>query len=97
MDAIVKVLTWAHHLQLSCFGSPISINIDAGNGADTKKLIHVSTYAGNDMKHYIISDDMPTTDIYAEWGKLKDDVNKLRDQYIGHRVNKHGREIVKKV
>lgn len=95
MDAIVKVLTWAHHLQLSCFGSPITINIDAGQGVNKSKLIHVSVFAGSEEKHYIISDDMPTTDIYAEWGKLKDDVNKLRDQYIGHRVNKHGREIKK--
>lgn len=93
MIAIDKVLTWAQRLQISCFGSPICITIEAGQGVSANKLIHISASAGADTKHYIVSSEMPTAEIYQAWGTIKDDVNKLRDQYIGHRVNKHGRVI----
>jgi len=90
MKAIDKVLKWAQLLQCSCFGTKVGLSVDACLGYMGKMLI-VSTSADEKLQHYLISADMTTAEIYAEWGKIKDEVGRLLEEHAGRRINKHGR------
>jgi len=96
MQPIEKVLTWIQRLQMTCFGTPISVTIEASRGVSSDssdKMIFVTIATIDGTKTYLISSDMPNTQIYQKWGDVKDDVSKLLDQYVGHKINKHGREV----
>ena len=90
------ILSRVQNLQTSCFGTPISVTIEASRGVSSDssdKMIFVTTATTDKSKTYLISSDMPNTQIYQKWGDVKDDVSKLLDQYVGHKINKHGREV----
>lgn len=95
MQPIEKVLTWIQRLQMTCFGTPISVTIEASRGVSSDssdKMIFVTIATIDGTKTYLISSDMPTEQMYQKWGEVKDDVSKLLDKFVGHKINKHGRE-----
>ena len=93
MIAINKVLKWTHNLQASCFGTKVGVSIEASISASGNKMLFVSTSDGDIMNNYILSEDMATEAIYSEWGRLKDETDKLLSKF-GRRINKHGNQLV---
>jgi len=92
METIDKVLKYTHNLQAACFGSPVCVSIEAGQGVTANKLLCVRIYAGTDEPQtYIITSEMPAGEIYNAWGAIKDNVARLRQQHKLPRINKHGR------
>lgn len=94
MIHINKVLEWVQRLQMSCFGTPISVTIEASRGISTDssdKMIFVTVATIEGTKTYLISSDMPSEQMSQKWGEIKDDVSKLLDKFVGHKINKHGR------
>lgn len=80
---------------MTCFGTPISVTIEASRGVSTEssdKMTFVTIATIDGTKTYLISSDMPTEQMYQKWGDVKDDVSKLLDKHVGHKINKHGRE-----
>ena len=92
METIDKVLKYTHNLQASCFGSPVCVSIEAGQGVTANKLIRVTIYVGVETpKIFLISSDMSSNEIGAAWGAIKDYAVKMRQQHKLPRINKHGR------
>lgn len=81
---------------MTCFGTPISVSIEASRGVSTDssdKMLFITIATADNTKTYLISSDMQTVQMYQKWGDVKDDVSKLLDRLVGHKINKHGREI----
>lgn len=94
MIHINKVLDWVQRLQMSCFGTPISLTIEASRCVSTDssdKMIFVTVATIEGTKTYLISSDMPSEQMSQKWGELKDDVSRLLDRLVGHKINKHGK------
>ena len=91
MASIEKVLTWIHKAQYSCFGTPISFNVETSKGNLCDKVIRVEINIPYRTFNYLITSDMTPNDIGQCWGKIKDQVDQLLDVMVGHRVNKHGK------
>ena len=92
MEAIDKTLKWCQLLQTSCFGTPVSVTIEASKGIECDKMIYVSINAPGITYHYPIYSDMPTSVIYDTWGTIKADTSKLLEAFSCRKINKHGRE-----
>ena len=92
MKAIDRLLSWAHRLQISCFGTPISVTIEVSKGIISGKIFSVTTDVGLEHEIYLFYSSASDQDLYQKWGKLKDNVSKLLDKHVGHKLNKHGRE-----
>ena len=99
MRTLYYYLANAQRLQTTCFGTPINLTIEIDNDADKKKKgFMVSTFIQQGDKRsykdtYVFSSDASEELTSQKWGKLKDDVNKLLDRYVGKKVNRRGREI----
>lgn len=95
MKPIDKTLTWAQRLQVSCFGTPIRVMIDASEGGLHKdgKYFVVTLLAPMEPYTSIFDSSLPDAEIYQRWGALRDRVSRLLDEHVGFRINRHGRTI----
>ena len=91
MRPIDDILKRLHNVQISCFGTPVGFNVDAGQGVTADKLLRISTCVGKEVKTYMITSEMSRDEAYDGYGKVLDDVNKLLETLVGKTLNKHGR------
>lgn len=95
MKWIYNILERVHRMQTSCFNTPVGVCIEASKDTESKeetKVISVAVTAKGTQKRYFISSDMTKDEYSQEWGRLKDDVDKLLNELVGKRINAHGRE-----
>ena len=85
-------------MQVSCFGTPILTSIETQKNDDKTKGFVITTFVkevGKDMKYqndYTFNSASSDDFLYDEWGKVKKDVSLLLDEYVGKKVNRHGKE-----
>jgi len=87
---IDKVLSWAHNLQSTCFGTKISVKIETSDGSGYGKHFSVEIFATGDVERYVFDSTMPNETLYQEWGRCKDKTSRLLDELVGRRINAHG-------
>lgn len=85
------ILSRAQNLQVSCFGTPIGVTIEASKGTYDAKVLSVTIYSPlKEDKLYVISSSMTREEITQIWGNIKDVVDKLLDELVGHHITAKG-------
>ena len=88
------VLSRAQNLQTTCFGTSVGITIEASRGAYDEKMLTITVYCDasyNDVeKSCTIYSSSSKEEITQAWGSIKDEVDKLLNEFVGHRITAKG-------
>lgn len=85
------VLSRAQNLQVSCFGTPIGVTIEASKGMYDAKILSVTVYSPlKEDRLYVMSSSMTKEEITQIWGSIKDEADKLLDELVGHHITAKG-------
>lgn len=89
------ILSRAQNLQVSCFGTPIGVTIEASKGTYDAKMLTITIHcedAENNVveKSCTIYSSSKIEDITQAWGTVKDFADRLLDELVGHRITKSG-------
>ena len=84
------ILSRAQNLQVSCFGTPIGVTIEASKGNECAKALFIEINAPDTTYRHIITSDASYEYFTQVWGSIKDEVDKLLDELVGHRITAKG-------